>query len=329
MIGSGSVPPQVSVVIVNWNTRDLLQRALGSLYSESEGVSFETIVVDNGSNDGSGELIRKEWPTVNLVSLPVNRGFAVANNIGFARSRGEYVLLLNSDTVVLKTTLSGLSTFLDERKGAGCVGAKHLNPDSSLQRSMDHFPSLLNDFVSYTELYRLSFVQHLLRERFPWWSDHNTAREVDWVNGACMMVRRTVIEEVGGLDENFFIYGEELDWCYRMRKAGWQVYFTPASEVIHLGGQAMNSAADRRVVLKYSGQLRFYRKHYGPLSVQALRALLVLTAAARLAGIGMFWGLARAGINVSPILWELVTQEPVRTSHLTMARAWYRILTLR
>ena len=319
--------PDVSVVIVSWNVRDLLQQTLETLYRESRHVSFETVVVDNGSTDGSVELVRESWKRVRLISLPENRGFAVGNNIGFKEARGRYILLLNSDTIVLPTTLPGMVSFLDKHPEVGCVGARHLNPDGTLQRSIDNFPSLLNDFLSYSELHRLSVLQPFLRRRFPWWSDHDQVRDVDWVNGACMMVRSEVIAQLGGLDEGYFIYAEEIDWCYRMIQAGWRVSFTPEAEIIHLGGQAMNRVADKRIVLKYKGQYRFYRKHYPIWKYVVLRAIVTAVAIPRIAILlllHLFSGWRRNTL----LRWQGLTQEPVATEPLIMLRAWWKILWL-
>lgn len=243
---------------------------------------------------------------------------------GFNKAKGRYVLLLNSDTIVTTTTLPGMVKFLDIHPKAGCVGCRHLNPDKTLQRSIDNFPSLLNDFLSYTELHRLPIFLPLLKSKFAWWSDHNVVREVDWVNGACMMVRRKVIEEIGDLDEGFFIYAEELDWCYRMKEKGWKVYFTPNATIIHLGGQAMNRAADKRIVLKYKGQYRFYKKHYPFYKYVVLRIIVTMIALIRM-----------TVLTIMPFLpkklkqkWELITQEPVTTSTSTMLRAWFQIIIL-
>ncbi|HXQ72658.1 MAG TPA: glycosyltransferase family 2 protein [Pyrinomonadaceae bacterium] len=319
--------PDVSVVIVSWNVRDLLQQTLETLYRESRDVSFETVVVDNGSTDGSVELVRESWQQVRLISLPENRGFAVGNNVGFKEARGRYILLLNSDTIVLPTTLPGMISFLDKNPKVGCVGARHLNADGTLQRSIDNFPSLLNDFLSYSELHRLSVLQPFLRRRFPWWSDHDQVRDVDWVNGACMMVRSEVIEQLGGLDEGYFIYAEEIDWCYRMVQAGWRVCFTPEAEIIHLGGQAMNRAADRRIVLKYKGQYRFYSKHYPLWKYVVLRAIVTGVAIPRiviLLLLHLFSGRRRNNL----LRWQGLTQEPVATEPLIMLRAWWKVLWL-
>lgn len=319
--------PDVSVVIVSWNVRDLLQQTLETLYRESRHVSFETVVVDNGSTDGSVELVRDSWKQVRLISLPENRGFAVGNNIGFNEARGRYILLLNSDTIVLPTTLPGMVSFLDQHPETGCVGARHLNPDGTLQRSIDNFPSLLNDFLSYSELHRLSVLQPFLRRRFPWWSDHDQVREIDWVNGACMMVRSEVIAQVGGLDEGYFIYAEEIDWCYRMNQAGWRVCFTPDAEIIHLGGQAMNRVADKRIVLKYKGQYRFYRKHYPIWKYVVLRAIVTAVALPRIVILLLLHVFSGRHRNIF-LHWQGLTQEPVVTEPLIMLRAWWKILWL-
>lgn len=321
--------PAVSVVIVNWNTRDLLDQALESLHAQTTSVRFETIVVDNGSADGSPEMVRRKWPEVRLHALPENRGFAVANNVGFTDARADYILLLNSDTIVLATTLSGLVDVLDRRPDVGCVGARHLNGDGSLQRSIDAAPNLVNDFFFNTELHRLRIFHSFLQRNNPWWGPHDVPRTAGWVNGACMMVRRQVLDQIGGLDEAFFIYGEEVDWCYRMWQAGWTVYFTPEAEVIHLGGQAMNSAAHRRVVLKYKGWLRFYRKHYRWPRRFALRALITGLSLVRLSLIAVLGLFALVGVKPRPKVWELITQESVMTGAPTMLRAWWRVLLLR
>lgn len=321
-------PMDISVVIVNWNTRALLHQTLDTLYKESHDVNFETIVVDNGSTDGSVDLVQQKWGNVRLFTLPENKGFAVGNNVGFREAKGRYVLLLNSDTIVLSSTLYGMTHFLDTHPDAGCVGCRHLNSDGSLQRSIDNFPSLVNDFLSYSELYRLPLLQPFLIKHFLWWSDHNQTRPVDWVNGACMMVRRDVIKQIGGLDEGYFIYAEEIDWCYRMRKAGWQVYFTADAEIIHIGGQAMNRAADKRIVLKYKGQYRFYRKHYPLWKYIVLRFIVTGIAIPRIVILFILYLFSRFHKGAKHTQWEILTQEPMETGPGTMLSAWWRILWL-
>lgn len=318
----------VSVVIVNWNTRDLLHQTLTTLYKETVDVAFETIVVDNGSTDGSVDLVSSQWPQVSLIAHPINAGFAVGNNLGFRECQGRYILLLNSDVIVLPNAVGVMARFLDAHPDAGCVGCRHLNDDGSLQRSMDAYPSLLNDFLSYTELHRLKIFLPLLRKRFPWWSNHDVTRKIDWVNGACMMVRRKVVEQVGGLDEEFFIYAEEIDWCYRMNNAGWNIYFTPKAEIIHLGGKAMDSVPDRRIILKYIGQNRFYSKHYSIWRWFIFRFLVLVVAISRIVSILLLLITKPLYKSMDSAKWETFTQEPVVTSPAEMLRVWWKILWL-
>lgn len=320
---------EVSVIVINWNTRDLLDQALTTLQPAIAGLAAEVIVVDNGSVDGSADMVRSSWPDLTLVALPRNVGFAAGNNAGIRRAKGRKVLLLNSDVIVLDSTVRGLLRCLDRRPEVGCAGARHLNADRTLQRSMDRFPTLHSDLLSYSEAHRLPPVRAYLRRHYPWWGDHDTEREVGWVNGACLMVRREVLETVGLLDERFFIYGEELDWCYRMWKAGWRVVFAPDAEVVHLGGQAMDAASARRIVLLYLGQLKFYDKHYSRARVAGLRAGLAALASARLGLLALLFAASRAGMDPSDRTWQLVTGERVRTGWLSMFSAWWTIARLR
>jgi GT2 family glycosyltransferase len=320
--------PDVSVVIVSWNTRALLLDALASLYETTTGVSFEVIVVDNASEDGTSEAVDEKFPDVRLLRLETNRGFTGGNNAGFEIARGRYVLLLNSDTIVLPTTIAPLVYYLDDHPGAGCVGAKHLNADGSLQRSMDDEPTLLPDALYYTELHRVPAVRRWLTRSCAWWSDHEVEQEAGWVNGACLMVRRVVIAEVGGLDERLFIYGEELDWCHRMRQAGWSVHFIPSAEVIHLGGQAMDSAADRRAALLMRGQLHFYQQHHNRRTATAFRAVIALTAIVRLVAIHLVWASEAVGRRRHDAAWSLVTTERVRVQRSTATRMWVDVLQM-
>jgi GT2 family glycosyltransferase len=325
----------VSVVVVNWNTRDLLAQALDSLHRETIGISFETVVVDNGSEDGSAQMVRAQWPGVHLIEQPDNRGFAGANNAGFRMARGRYVLLLNSDTIVLPTTVPGLVAVLDADDRIGCVGARHLNLDGSLQRSIDNPPSLLNDFLFFAlndvvnalGLTRFGPVSRWLRLHSLWWGDHDTLQQAGWVNGACMLVRHSVIDQVGPLDETFFLYGDEVDWCYRMRSAGWLVVFTPSAEVIHIGGQSTRPLAGHRVFLKYLAMLRFYKKNL-PTKTPRFLAMIRVLAAARIGMIVALGLLEQLGVRRSEKTWSLVTQEAVRTPYRTILSAWLKVLRL-
>jgi GT2 family glycosyltransferase len=231
----------VSIVIVSWNTRDILRDCLASIFAETRGVRFEVIVVDNASSDDSVEMIRCEFPEVTLIGNCDNRGFAAANNQGIDAAQGRYVLLLNPDTVVLDGAIDKSVGFADAHPQAAVVGCKVLNSDRTLQRSCFMFPSALNLFLLATYLDRLfSRNRFFGRDRMSWW-DADDSRPVDVVSGCFMLVRRETIDQVGKLDERYFMYGEETDWCYRFTKAGWKVLFTPDAQIIHLGG----SSSDR------------------------------------------------------------------------------------
>jgi GT2 family glycosyltransferase len=237
-------PVDISVIIVNWNTRDTLRDCLMSVYKQTRDISFEVIVVDNASSDGSAEMVKREFPEVILLQNNENRGFAAANNIGMAVAQGRYILLLNSDPE------------------SAVVGCTVLNPDGTLQHSCFMFPSLLNMFLSSTYLYKLFPKSKFFgREQMTWW-DRKGVREVDVVTGCLMLVRRQAIEQIGLLDERFFMYGEETDWCYRFKQGGWKVLFTPQAEIIHLGGQSSKQTSIEMTLQLRGSILLFIQKHH-------------------------------------------------------------------
>ncbi|MGL5828164.1 MAG: glycosyltransferase family 2 protein, partial [Angustibacter sp.] len=305
--------PCVSILIVNWNSSELLDQALNSLQSETRDISFEVVVVDNGSRDGSLDMLEHKWPQVRRVELPTNHGFGVANNIGFKHCRANYILLLNADTICLPTTVSGLVRAMDEHPEAGCIGARHLNPDLSLQWSMDDFPSLLNDSLRYLDLIRLPALRGWLRKKYPAFSDHDVDREVDWVNGACLIIRKEVLDTVGGFDPYFFIYAEELDWCFRIWRGGWTVRFTPTAEVIHIHGGSFNATDGRRTILIYQSLKRYYHKHYSRRKYRAIFAMVAINSLWRILALAALQLRARAGRPPSQRVWELVTQQSARS----------------
>lgn len=275
------VRPLISVIYVNWNTQKLLENSLSSLKAHSGLQQLEIIVVDNGSTDNSVAWLKDFHPDILLISLERNMGFSIGNNEGAARASGDYLLLLNTDTVVLPTTVPGLVRVLEADPTIGCVGAKHLNEDNSLQRSMDSFPNLVADSFTYTEVHRFPRVARWLGRRHAWWSAHDRLRSVDWVNGACMLFRRDAFDHAGGFDEDIFIYGEEVDLCKRISDQGWGVIFSPGAEIIHLGGGAMNRVAAKRLVLNYRGLVRFYDKHKSAGARVSIRIVLLSTICLR------------------------------------------------
>lgn len=264
----------LSIIIVNWNTQDILRDCLRSIYEQCGEIDLEVIVIDNASTDGSVEMVKKDFPQVTLIENSKNRGFAAANNQGIDISKGRYVLLLNSDTVVLDNAIAKTAAFADSHPKAAIVGCRVLNPDQTLQPTCFMFPSILNMLLSSTYLYKLFPKSKFFgRERMTWW-DRNDIREVDVVTGCFMLVRQEAIEQVGTMDEQFFMYGEETDWCYRFKQAGWKVMFTPACEIIHLGGQSSRQQRSK-MMLQLRGSILLFIKKHNSFLTYALACLLV------------------------------------------------------
>jgi GT2 family glycosyltransferase len=275
--------PRLSVVIVNWNTSELLQECLRSLFQYPAQNSFEVIVVDNGSTDDSASMLRASFPDVRLICNATNRGFAAANNQGIAASRGELVLLLNSDTQVLQGALDRLIGAATEFPQAGVIGCRLLNPDGTLQHSVLQFLTLPKAIlaslgIKKISLGRYSYTAHGLIAD---WS-YDAVRQVDYVKGACMLIRRSTLEQVGLLDESFFMYAEEADYCYRVRNAGWAVLFYPDAEVTHWGGQSAQQVAPETAARRAVSLWLFHKKHYGSIHAAIYRMMAILINSVRL-----------------------------------------------
>lgn len=253
----------LSISIVNYNNKECLAACLDSIYSHTPDVSFEVTVVDNGSADGSTELVRRAYPQVRIIENSENRGFVKANNQGIRVSQGLYLLSLNNDTIIQNGTLAGLVRFMQEHPDVGVCGPKVLNQDGTFQRQCRRsFPTISSSLSYFLKLHKLFpqnefFGQYLMTH----W-DCDKAGEVDSVSGCCLMVRREVVEKVGVLDENFIMYGDDLDWCYRIKQAGWKVCYVPAVQIVHIGGQSSRRLSRRCIVLFYRAMAVFYRKHY-------------------------------------------------------------------
>jgi len=271
----------LSVIVLSWNVRDLLRACLCSLLTDDRRLtiagssslvnrlsSVEIIVVDNASTDGSAEMVAREFPTVRLICNETNLGYARANNVGIAASRGRYILLLNSDTVVPAAALAKLVAFMETHPEAAACSPQLVGVDGRPQPyafGCDPTPG----YLLRRGLYRL-----LLRRPLHDW-DTAKVQEVDWVSGACLLVRRSAIDQIGLLDERFFMYFEDNDWCRRMRAAGWQIYYNPAIAITHIGGQGLvqNPAAQRAY---YRSLEYFYAKHFGWLARGLLRIGLAI-----------------------------------------------------
>ncbi|MCK1619035.1 glycosyltransferase family 2 protein [Bradyrhizobium sp. 159] len=252
----------VSVIIVNWNTCDLLRQCLQSIRKETHSSAYELIVVDNASADNSRAMVRAEFPEAILIENRENLGFAAANNQGIAVSKGRYVLLLNSDTIVLDRAIDKTITFADKHADTAVVGCRVLNPDLTLQPTCFMFPSILNWFLFSSYLYRIFPRSRFFgREQMTWWQ-RDDAREVEVVTGCYMLVRKSAFDQVGGLDEQFFMYVEETDWCLRFRNAGWKNRFTPDSEIIHFGGASATKWGAFRAKMTNRSFVRYMFKHW-------------------------------------------------------------------
>ncbi|OHB75427.1 MAG: hypothetical protein A2Z25_20960 [Planctomycetes bacterium RBG_16_55_9] len=268
--------------MVNWNTLELLRNCLASVYRQAGEVDFEVIVVDNASTDGSVEMVKRDFPQVILIENADNRGFAAANNQGMAVAKGRYVLLLNSDTLVLDDAIASTVRFADRHPRAGVTGCRVLNPDRTIQPTCFMFPSILNMLLSSMYLYKLFPKSRFFgREHMTWWG-RDDIREVDVVTGCFMLVRRQAIDQVGVLDERFFMYAEETDWCYRFKQNGWQVIFAPVGQIIHFGGQSAAKKPVATIIQLRLSVLKFVRKHYGRLSHLVARFLTAFFFALRL-----------------------------------------------
>lgn len=257
-------PVDVSVVIVNWNTRDILRDCLASILAQTDAFC-EIIVIDNASSDGSVEMVRQEFAQVRLIANTDNRGFAGANNQGLAVARGAHVLLLNPDTIVLDHAIDRMLAWLAEHPDVGCVGCQVLEGPETIQYTCFADPTPLNQTIVAFGLTTLSHLFPVFgRHRYLDW-DRTTEREVDVVSGMFMLVPRAVLEAVGPLDEAFFVYAEEADWCRRIRAAGWRCVFAPAAQIVHLDGGSKSTAQIRskmHVQLQKS-HLIYARKHHG------------------------------------------------------------------
>ncbi|WP_171172428.1 glycosyltransferase family 2 protein [Ruegeria sp. HKCCA0370] len=254
----------VSIVIVNWNTRDILRDCLMSI-SRQTRKPHEVIVVDNASSDGSVDLVRDEFPDVRLIANDTNRGFSAANNQGLEIARGDNLLLLNPDTIILDDAIDTMLDWLDQHPDVGCAGCQVLEDETTIQRTCFADPGPGNLALIEFGLHRLSRRNPLLaRAEYGDW-DRRSQREVDVVSGMFMLVPRHVFEAVGLLDEAFFVYSEEADWCRRIRDAGWKCVFTPTARILHLegGGKSTAQIRSRMYVQMQKSKMIYLRKHYG------------------------------------------------------------------
>jgi hypothetical protein len=274
----------LSICIVNWNVKDLLKACLGSIYTNTKDISFEVIVVDNNSSDESIRMIKSDFPQVKLIENKTNAGFTKASNQAINITRGRNIMLLNPDTEVIDNALNKMVRFLDSRRDCGALGCKLLNTDGSLQRSCRTFPTL--EVMLYSALFLDSLFpkSRLFGKYFMTWWDFNETREVDQPMGSALMVKKEVLDKVGLFDENIFIWFDEVDLCYRIKKAGFKIFFTPEAQIKHHLSQSFKQWKSVPQIFKGSVTWRksrnyFFKKHKGMPSVFALYAFDILQIA--------------------------------------------------
>jgi len=278
-----------SIVIVSWNTAELLRACLDSIREQAGDFpyqSIEVIIVDNNSSDGSVDMIRSEFPEVRLIHNTHNKGFAQGTNQGAHEAQGQYVLFLNPDTELLPGSMKFLIDFMDLNPDAGAAGAKLLNPDGTLQISVYPGLSLAREFW---RLFHLDRFHPLSVYPVSQWNQ-DIAHTVDIVQGACLILRRGAIEEVGLLDEDYFMYTEEVDLCHRLRQSGWGVYWVPQAEVLHYGGQSTKQRRIEMFLQLYASKILFFRKHYGRPRAIVYKMILALASLPRLLAFPVHWG---------------------------------------
>jgi N-acetylglucosaminyl-diphospho-decaprenol L-rhamnosyltransferase len=263
----------MTVVVVNYNTRTHLQACLDTLPPHAQ---YSVIVVDNGSTDGSIEMVCADYPHITLMVLPENKGYGGAANQALLTANTPYALLLNSDTLLHPKTIPALIDYMDAHPRVAIVGPRLLNANGTLQPSCYPFPTPWFTFLEESALWQIPRWLPFLKER-SWrtWS-HNRAQPVPWVLGAVLAIRCDALQQVKGFDPAFFMYFEEVDLCYRLTLAGWQIHFAPVTEVVHIGG--VSTSAYRLPMFRalYQSMVRYYRTHYPPQQLHLLRPVMML-----------------------------------------------------
>ena len=262
--------PSLSILIVNWNTKCLLRNCLNSIYEDPDSALWEVVVVDNHSDDDSLVMLEREFSQVVVVANGENSGFVQGNYLALKEARGPHLLLLNTDTEVERGALGQLLDFMHAHPAAGAVGPKLLNRDGSLQHSCGITPSLATEITNKTLLHNL----------FPFFKlghwDHAEIREVGWVTGACLLMRRETVAELGFLDPSLHMFYEDLEWCLRIGRSGWKVYYNPYSRVLHLGGQSTRQNLAEMLVISQRSLFYLFEKHYGRTQLHVLRLFTLI-----------------------------------------------------
>lgn len=279
----------LSIIIVSYNVRELLQDCLVSIFNtiDEAAVRYEIILVDNNSKDQTGEIVAARFPRVKLIANAHNIGFAAANNQAIRRAGGRYLLLLNPDTIVEPFAIEQVLNFFNNTPDAGIVGCKLLNSDGSVQPSCTAFPTLLSVFSEYFFLYKVFPKSPVWGKPYMTHLDLNKIQEVESIKGAFLLVRKDIIDRIGLLDERFFIYSEEVDLCYRVKKAGWKIYYFPDARIIHLGGQSTKQQNLKMFIELHKTKCQLLDKHYSPTNARLMKTIMAAGIFLR----SLFWGM--------------------------------------
>jgi GT2 family glycosyltransferase len=269
----------LSIIIVSWNVKKYLKTCLNSIYKKDLGLTLEVYVVDNASSDESAGMVKTEFPQVILVENKTNVGFAAANNQALRESKGQYILLLNPDCILLNGTIRKMYDFMENHPDVGASGGRILNPEGEVEpfRSAKRFPTPLSKFFVDIHLDRI-FLWPLFFGKYSiagW--DRDDVKEVEVLSGAFMFVRRETVEEVGILDERFFLLAEDIDWCRRIKQKNWKILFNPDAEIMHYGGKSIDQAKQTRLRHEIYSHSLYFKKHHGRFVSIQYRALSALT----------------------------------------------------
>jgi GT2 family glycosyltransferase len=289
-----NIDPIVSVIVVTWNGKRYALECLASLHEVAGELPLEIIVVDNASTDGTPEAIRELYPNILLIRNDANLGFAKANNIGLSKSHGKYVALINSDVVVPAGCLLKMVRYLEQNPSIGVLGPKMLSPDGSVGQSVLRLPTVWNTLCSALGLHavlpRSKTFGGFLMEGYP----YDQIDDVEMLTGWFWLVPRVALQQVGGLDEQFFMYGEDIDWCLRFLQAGWRVVFYPGAAALHYGGGSSNEAPTRFYIELRRANLQYFRKHHGWLGGLGYLVATWIHEVVRLAGYSLIYCYDRA-----------------------------------
>ncbi|MCK5925335.1 MAG: glycosyltransferase family 2 protein, partial [Methylococcales bacterium] len=302
----------VSIVIVNFNAGDLICNCIASIIRETTTSDYEIIVVDNDSSDDSVDKIKQQFPSVHLIETGLNAGFAAGNNVGFKAATGDYVLVLNPDTEIINAAIDQTIIYMDNNSDVGALGCKVLGDDNEHQPSLLRFPTLLsifiNTFIPYSLMLKLNCLDRFHYDKI----DLNSAQDVEVIVGCFMLVPRIVIQEVGGMDDDFFMFCEEVEWCWRITQAGKKIHYTPDNTIMHYEGGCSSLLSFRKTLLMTKGTLIFFKKTQGAVTAVIANLLMI------------FREMSRVCIGV---LYKVIRPEKERETQF-LKRSWINLIYL-